>query len=82
MVNPRMPAEWTIALGEGAEVLADKYSISREEQDEFALGSHQQGRGGVGGRAGSTPRSSRVDGDARARRVHPAGHHRGEAGRG
>jgi acetyl-CoA acetyltransferase family protein len=42
MTNPRMPSEWTIALGEGAEVLADKYSISREEQDAFAVGSHQR----------------------------------------
>jgi acetyl-CoA acetyltransferase family protein len=42
MTNPRMPTEWTIALGEGAEVLADKYSISREEQDAFALGSHER----------------------------------------
>jgi acetyl-CoA acyltransferase len=42
MVNVRMPAEWTIALGEGAEVLADKYAISREEQDAFAAGSHQR----------------------------------------
>jgi acetyl-CoA acetyltransferase family protein len=42
MTNPRMPSEWTIALGEGAELLADKYSISREEQDAFALGSHQR----------------------------------------
>ena len=42
MTNPRMPSEWTIALGEGAEVLADKYSISREEQDAFALGSHRR----------------------------------------
>ena len=42
MVNPKMPAEWTISLGEGAEVLADKYSISRDEQDAFAIGSHQR----------------------------------------
>ncbi|HSB86212.1 MAG TPA: thiolase family protein [Ilumatobacteraceae bacterium] len=41
MINPKMPAAWTISLGEGAEVLADKYSISREEQDAFALRSHQ-----------------------------------------
>jgi acetyl-CoA acetyltransferase family protein len=41
-VNPRMPAEWTIALGEGAEVLADRYHITREAQDAFALGSHQR----------------------------------------
>jgi acetyl-CoA acetyltransferase family protein len=42
MVNPRMPANWTISLGEGAELLASKYSISREEQDAFALRSHRQ----------------------------------------
>ena len=42
MVNPKMPGEWTISLGEGAEVLADKYSISRDEQDAFALGSHRR----------------------------------------
>jgi acetyl-CoA acetyltransferase family protein len=41
MVNPRMPADWTIALGESAEVLADRYAISRTVQDEFALRSHQ-----------------------------------------
>ena len=42
MVNPRMPAEWTISLGEGAEVLAEKYSLSRDAQDEFALASHRK----------------------------------------
>jgi acetyl-CoA acetyltransferase family protein len=40
MVNPRHPAQWTVALGEGAEILADQHSISREQQDEFAVGSH------------------------------------------
>lgn len=39
-VNPRMPKQFTVALGEGAELLADKYSISRQEQDEFAVRSH------------------------------------------
>ena len=42
MVNPRMPKEWTVALGEGAEILADRYQISREAQDAFAMGSHQK----------------------------------------
>jgi len=42
MVNPAMPSEWTVSLGEGAEILADKYGISREEQDRFALRSHQR----------------------------------------
>ena len=30
------------SLGEGAEILADKYGITREQQDEFALNSHQK----------------------------------------
>ncbi|MGC5617047.1 thiolase family protein [Georgenia sp. Z1491] len=42
LVNPRMPKEWTVALGEGAEILADQHAISREEQDEFALASHRR----------------------------------------
>jgi acetyl-CoA acetyltransferase family protein len=42
MVNPEMPDEWTVTLGEGAEILADKYEISREQQDEFALESHKK----------------------------------------
>ena len=40
MVNPEMPDQWTISLGESAEKLADIYEISREAQDEFALRSH------------------------------------------
>ena len=50
MVNPEMPDEWTVSLGEGAEILADRYGITREQQDAFALRSHQRGRGGVGAR--------------------------------
>jgi acetyl-CoA acetyltransferase family protein len=42
MVNPQMPAEWTVSLGEGAELLAEKHSISRDEQDAFAEGSHRR----------------------------------------
>ena len=40
LVNERMPAEWTVSLGEANEQLADRYSISRERQDEFAARSH------------------------------------------
>jgi acetyl-CoA acyltransferase len=40
MVNPKMPGQWTVPLGETAEILADRYDISREAQDEFALASH------------------------------------------
>jgi acetyl-CoA acetyltransferase family protein len=42
LVNPKMPERWTASLGEGAEILADQYEISREAQDEFALRSHQR----------------------------------------
>jgi acetyl-CoA acetyltransferase family protein len=42
LVNPKMPDGWTVSLGEGAEILADRYEISREAQDEFALHSHER----------------------------------------
>ncbi|MBT2469859.1 thiolase family protein [Streptomyces sp. ISL-66] len=42
MTNPRMPAEWTGSLGEGAELVADKHGITREAQDAFALESHRK----------------------------------------
>ncbi|WP_405867236.1 thiolase family protein [Streptomyces sp. NBC_00005] len=42
MVNPKMDPQWTIPLGESAELIADKHKISREQQDEFALNSHQK----------------------------------------
>ncbi|HEY7068520.1 MAG TPA: thiolase family protein [Acidimicrobiales bacterium] len=42
LVNPRMPGEWTVPLGEGAEILAERYGIDRADQDAFALGSHQR----------------------------------------
>ena len=40
LVNDRMPAEWTVSLGEANEQLADRFAISRERQDEFAARSH------------------------------------------
>jgi acetyl-CoA acyltransferase len=41
LINERMPAEWTVSLGEGNEQLREKYEISRERQDAFAARSHQ-----------------------------------------
>ena len=41
-VNPRMPEEYTISLGETAEKVAGLHSISREEQDAFALESQRR----------------------------------------
>ncbi len=40
--NPAMPAEWTIGLGETAEVVASRHGISREEQDTLALASQRR----------------------------------------
>ncbi|HTW12168.1 MAG TPA: acetyl-CoA C-acyltransferase, partial [Solirubrobacteraceae bacterium] len=41
MVNPNMPSAWTISLGESTEKLVALNGITREQQDEFALRSHQ-----------------------------------------
>ena len=41
LVNERMPAEWTTSLGECNELLADRFGIGRERQDEFAARSHR-----------------------------------------
>jgi acetyl-CoA acetyltransferase family protein len=41
LVNERMPAEWTVSLGECNEQLREKYGISRVRQDEFAARSHR-----------------------------------------
>jgi acetyl-CoA acetyltransferase family protein len=41
LVNERMPAEWTVSLGECNEQLQEKYGISRVRQDEFAVRSHR-----------------------------------------
>ncbi|MEU1412390.1 thiolase family protein [Streptomyces sp. NPDC005731] len=41
LINPQMPQEWTIPLGESAELVGAKYGITREAQDAFALASHR-----------------------------------------
>ena len=40
--NPRLRKEWTISLGETAEVVAQQYGISRTEQDVFAVESQRR----------------------------------------
>jgi acetyl-CoA C-acetyltransferase len=43
LVNPKMAATYgTLQMGETAERVAQKYEISREDQDAFALRSHQR----------------------------------------
>jgi 3-oxoadipyl-CoA thiolase len=55
LVNPRMAEMYgTLQMGETAERVARKYEVSREEQDEFALRSHQ--------RAVAAQRDGRFDG--------------------
>jgi acetyl-CoA acyltransferase len=41
LVNPAMPKEWTVSLGECNEQLVERTGISRERQDEFAALSHE-----------------------------------------
>ena len=53
-VNPRLDARYpAIPLGETAEVVAERWDVSRDEQDAFALASQQ--------RAGEASRSGRFD---------------------
>jgi acetyl-CoA acyltransferase len=40
LVNPAMPSEWTVSLGEANEMVADRFGITRERQDLFAFQSH------------------------------------------
>src|SRR2546423_1928135 len=43
LINPRMAAMYgTLQMGETAERVAQKYEVSREDQDAFALRSHQR----------------------------------------
>ncbi|MCK1798134.1 thiolase family protein [Streptomyces sp. XM4193] len=42
MTNPAMPPQWTVSLGEGAELVADRHAITREQQDEYAAASHRK----------------------------------------
>ena len=41
LVNPRMPAEWTVSLGESNEQLQELHDVPRERQDAFAARSHR-----------------------------------------
>lgn len=41
LVNDRMPEQWTVSLGEANELLAERFGIARERQDEFAARSHR-----------------------------------------
>jgi 3-oxoadipyl-CoA thiolase len=40
--NPRLPADWTISLGQTAERVAKSHGISRRQQEEFAVESQRR----------------------------------------
>jgi 3-oxoadipyl-CoA thiolase len=42
MTNPAFPARWTISNGETAEIVAERYGITRDEQDAFAFESQHR----------------------------------------
>ena len=78
LVNPRMAERYsTEAMGETAENVAERYAISREDQDAFALRSHQRAVAAAGeGRfddeivagRGAARAAGRRPGDGRGRR--------------
>ena len=41
LVNPAMPKQWTVSLGEATEQLREQHGITRESQDTFAARSHR-----------------------------------------
>ena len=65
MVNPAMPEQWTVSLGESTEQVAATYGISRAEQDAFALRSQARSPGAckdVRTRRSQTRRGTERDG--------------------
>jgi len=58
LINPKMAQLYgTLQMGETAERVAQKYEVSREDQDAFALRSHQRGGGAGVGTAGGGDRA-------------------------
>ncbi len=47
-VNPRMPPEWTVALGQTAENVAREYGITRAAQDAYAAESQRRAACAIG----------------------------------
>ena len=50
-VNPAMRKEWTVSLGETAEIVAERHGISREDQEAFAVESQRRAAAAI--RAGA-----------------------------
>ena len=49
--NPRLPADWTISLGQTAERVAKSRGIGRREQEEFAVESQRRAQAAIAARA-------------------------------
>jgi 3-oxoadipyl-CoA thiolase len=49
--NPRLPADWTISLGQTAERVAKSHGITRREQEEFAVESQRRAQAALATRA-------------------------------
>jgi acetyl-CoA C-acetyltransferase/3-oxo-5,6-didehydrosuberyl-CoA/3-oxoadipyl-CoA thiolase len=49
-VNPKMPKEYTVSLGETAEIIAEEFGVSRADQDAFALASQQRAAAAIAAR--------------------------------
>ena len=49
--NPRLPADWTISLGQTAERVATSHGIARREQEEFAVESQRRAQQAIAARA-------------------------------
>ena len=41
-INPKFDAQWIVSLGETAELVAERYGVSRDDQDAFALESQRR----------------------------------------
>ena len=82
LINPRM-AEMhsTEAMGETAENVAERYAISREDQDAFALRSHQRAVAAAEGPLRRGDRPGRGAASGRPRRPRHRRPRRGAAGR-
>ena len=84
LVSPRMAEMYPpVSLGETAENVAERYQVTRERQDEFALRSHQRAAAARdGGRfAGEIVPVTTPAGEVDRRRRHPGRPHHGRTGR-
>jgi len=48
-INPKFDAQWIVSLGETAELVAERYSVTRDDQDAFALESQRRAAAAIEG---------------------------------